>query len=196
FREYDVRGVVDRDLTEEVVEAIGRGFGTFLRRREMSAVSIGRDVRASSPVFREALVRGLVAAGMDVTDVGICPTPLLYFALDHYDTPGGVMITGSHNPPDMNGLKLCAGKVPIFGDEIQELAEIVRAEDFVSGEGSLRQAEIVAPYLAYLKGNVRIERALKVVIDAGNGVAGTVAPALMEMLGQQTTELFCDPDPS
>ncbi len=194
FREYDVRGIVDQDLTDEFAELLGKAFGTYQVQRERTQLAVGRDVRASSTRFRDALIRGLVSTGCEVIDVGVCPTPLLYFALFHYERSGGVMITGSHNPPEFNGFKICSGKSTIHGGDIQELLAIAQSGNFASGEGSVREAEIIDPYIAWVKGNVRIQRPVKVVVDAGNGTAGVVAPRMLEALGQDVIPLFCEPD--
>ncbi|MGE5662711.1 MAG: phosphomannomutase/phosphoglucomutase [Deltaproteobacteria bacterium] len=194
FREYDVRGTVGTDLTPAAVQTIGRGFGTYARGRGARTVAVGRDCRLSSPSFRDALVSGLLAAGLDVLDVGVCPTPLLYFSIVTFGADGGVMITGSHNPPEFNGFKLCIGSSTIHGAQIQEVRRIIDAGAFASGKGEVESREIVGPYTEYVRSNISIPRKLKVVVDAGNGTASRVAPDLFRALGMEVVELFCEMD--
>ncbi|MBP2673892.1 MAG: Phosphomannomutase [Deltaproteobacteria bacterium] len=194
FREYDVRGLVGRDLHPAAVTMLGKGFGTYAAERGVRTVALGRDVRLSSPGFRDDVVDGLLSTGVDVVDVGICPTPLLYFAIHHYGTDGGVMITGSHNPPEFNGFKLCVGLGSIYGEMIQELRRTIEAGSFRRGEGKQVRREIIPEYRKYVAGNLSIPRKLKVVVDAGNGTAGAVAPDLFREMGMDVVELFCDAD--
>jgi phosphomannomutase / phosphoglucomutase len=194
FREYDVRGIVGSDLTPDTVRLLGRGFGTYAVRRSVRTVVLGRDIRLSSPAFRDAMASGLTASGLDVVDVGICPSPLLYFSIIRFEADGGVMITGSHNPPEFNGFKLCVGPSAIHGDMIQEVRRIVEGGDFRDGRGAVNHREIIPEYIRYVGSAVSIPRKLRVVIDAGNGTGGLVAPALFRDLGMDVVELFCDPD--
>ena len=157
FREYDVRGLVDIDLSDEVVYSLGRGFATYVSRLGKRNVVVGRDGRLSSPRFRDSLVAGMVAGGLDVVDVGVCPTPVFYFSLFHLDRDGGVMITGSHNPPEFNGFKICVGKTTLHGKAIQELRQIVEEGKFVTGEGAVSSREIIPDYQDYLLKNIRLE---------------------------------------
>ncbi|MBM3296836.1 MAG: phosphomannomutase/phosphoglucomutase, partial [Candidatus Aminicenantes bacterium] len=195
FREYDIRGIVDRDLTPEVVEALGRGLGTYFRRRGAREAAVGRDVRLSSPAFFEALARGLEATGCDVVDLGVVPTPLLYFAIFHNRKEAGVMITGSHNPPEYNGFKVMLGQDAVYGPMIQEIGELVRKGDFIAGgPGRRSKLNVVPEYLSHLTRNLRLERKLRVVVDAGNGTGGVVAVPIFEKLGAEVIPLFCEPD--
>ncbi|MGE5190127.1 MAG: phosphomannomutase/phosphoglucomutase [Gemmatimonadota bacterium] len=194
FREYDIRGTVGTDLTPGVVETIGRGFGTYALARGARTVALGRDCRLSSPAFRDALAAGLAATGLDVLDVGVCPTPLLYFSIATFAADGGVMITGSHNPPEFNGFKLCMGPSTLYGAQIQDVRRIVETGGFASGQGTVASREIVGPYMAYVRSNISIPRKLKVVVDAGNGTASRVAPDLFRSLGMEVVELFCEMD--
>ena len=194
FREYDVRGLVDIDLTEEIVFSLGRGFATFISRTGKRNIVVGRDGRLSSPRFRAPLVEGMVAGGLDIVDVGLCPTPVFYFSLFHLDRDGGVMITGSHNPPEFNGFKICAGKTTIHGNAIQALRKIVEEENFVGGKGAVSFREIIPDYQDYLLKNIRLERRLKVVVDSGNGTAGAVAPKILRDLGCEVIDLFSEVD--
>ena len=194
FREYDIRGMVDRDLTPGTVERIGKGFGTYASRHGAKTLSVGRDCRLSSPPFRDALVRGLLSTGIDVVDIGVCPTPLLYFSIHRFPSDGGVMITGSHNPPEFNGFKLCLGARTLYGEQIQEIRGIIEEEAFASGRGSESAREVIPAYREHVRANLTIPRPLKVVVDAGNGTGGIVAPALFREMGMEVVELFCDMD--
>ncbi|MDH4196044.1 MAG: phosphomannomutase/phosphoglucomutase [Candidatus Aminicenantes bacterium] len=194
FREYDIRGIVGQDLTPEVVEVLGRGIGSYLLGRGKKAIAVGRDCRLSSPAFGEAMTRGLMAAGCDVTEIGTVPTPLLYFTVFHREMEGGVMITGSHNPPDHNGFKVMAGEETLYGPEIKEIAELIAAGKFRTGSGQTTSYKVVPEYLNYVAGRIKLERPLKVVVDAGNGTGGAVAVPLFRRLGCEVTELYCDMD--
>jgi len=196
FREYDIRGVVGQELTEDVAERIGRAFATVARDRGVKTVSVGRDGRASSPALRDRLVAGLTAGGLDVIDIGVCPTPVLYFALFQLPVEGGVMITGSHNASEYNGFKLCIGKEALHGEEIQHLRRVMEAGRFSSGAGTVTMRPLLSDYLAYLKTSFASVKAghLHVVIDCGNGAAALVAKQAMEQLGCRVTGLYCDLD--
>lgn len=194
FREYDVRGLVDQDLSEETVELLGKGYGAYMKSFGYSEAIIGRDNRPSSAPFRDALTRGITSTGCDVIDVGEVPTPVFYFALHEYGKQAGVMITGSHNPPQYNGFKLCRGHGTIYGDEIQKLRAIIEAGDFPAGEGKVTTADPLQAYEDHIAGDVRVAQPLKVVVDAGNGVGGKVAPGLLRRLGCEVVELYCDLD--
>jgi phosphomannomutase/phosphoglucomutase len=194
FREYDVRGLVGKELRPETVKMLGQGYGTYAAERGVRTVALGRDVRLSSPDFRDAMVDGLLSTGLSVTDVGVCPTPLLYFAIHHLGTDGGVMITGSHNPPEFNGFKLCIGLGSIYGEMIQEIRRIIEGGSFRRGNGGLSRREIIPDYRKYVSENLSIPGKLKVVVDGGNGTAGAVAPALFRQMGMEVVELFCEAD--
>ena len=146
FREYDIRGIVGTQITEADVTQLGRAFGTYLVRQGKNRITMGRDVRPSSGQFREALLEGMLDTGLHVIDLGICPTPVLYFSIRHLNAEGGIMITASHNPPEYNGFKICNGPDTIFGPEIQRLSQIMEGGDFVRGHGSLDSYDIVIPY--------------------------------------------------
>jgi len=194
FREYDIRGLVGTDLTADVVEQIGKGYGTYVARRGVHTIALGRDVRLSSPEFRDALVKGLLSTGLLVTDVGVCPTPLLYFAIHHLQVGGGVMITGSHNPSEYNGFKLCVGFGSIYGNMIQEIRRIIESGVFHEGKGELTRREIIPDYKKFVRENLRVPKKLRVVVDGGNGTGGAVAPDLFREMGMDVVELFCDAD--
>ena len=194
YREYDIRGVVDRDLTPAIVRRLGQGFGTSMIQHNKLNLVVGRDGRLSSKSFAEALIEGLLSTGCHVTDIGLCPTPAYYFSIFHLDKDGGMMVTGSHNPPEFNGLKVSVGKSTIFGEEIQSLGRLIEKGEFSSGKGSLGREEIIRPYQDYIKKNIKLEKPLKVVIDAGNGTAGGVAGPLLKDLGCEVEELYCEVD--
>lgn len=194
FREYDIRGVVDKDLTQEVVEALGKAFGTYIQTFQGQDVVVGRDNRLSSRWLRDALIRGMLSTGCSVTDVGEVPTPTFYFSLIHYKKDGGVMITGSHNPPEFNGFKICRGHGTIYGAEIQKLKKLIESGKFKEGRGQLGEEDPRQDYLGCLKEKIGLERALKVVVDAGNGTTSDLAPRLLEELGAQVVRLYCESD--
>jgi len=194
FREYDIRGIVGQDLDEAVVETLGRAMGTFFLGRGQKDVAVGQDCRLSSPGFGRALIRGLLSTGCDVADLGVVPTPLLYFSVFFKRKEAGVMITGSHNPPEHNGFKMMSGEDTLYGKTIQALYEIVRKGVFPRGEGRVTALDVVTEYQDYVAGNVRFSRPVKVVIDAGNGTGGTVAVPLFRRMGAEVVDMFCDPD--
>lgn len=194
FREYDIRGIVDQDFNLADARNIGRGYGTCLLSKGGRLAVIGRDCRLSSPVVKEALCEGILETGVNVIDVGICPTPVLYYAIRHLNADGGIMITASHNPPEYNGFKICIGPDTIFGDEIQKLKELTRSGDFVSGQGELRSFDIVTPYIGRLVADIKLERPIKAAVDAGNGTGGAVAGPLLKKLGCSIRELYFDMD--
>ena len=196
FREYDLRGIVGKELTEPIAEQIGRAYCTYVKDRGVKTISVGRDGRLSSPGLFEALVRGLLAGGMNVIDVGICPSPLVYFSLFQLPVDGGIMITGSHNAAEYNGFKVCIGKEAIHGEAIQELRHVMEAGVFTSGKGTRSAHPIVPDYLAYIKKSFSTVDAkhLHVVIDCGNGAASVVAKDALELLGCRVTALYCELD--
>jgi phosphomannomutase/phosphoglucomutase len=194
FREYDVRGLVGRDLHRDAVVLLGKGYATLAASGGVRTVALGRDCRLSSPGFRDAIAEGLLSAGMKVIDVGVCPTPLLYFAIHHFGADGGVMITGSHNPPEFNGFKLCVGLGTLYGERIQDLRRVIERGVFREGTGEIVSRDIIPEYMKFVAGNLAIPRKLKVVVDAGNGTGGAVAPALFREMGMEVIELFCDLD--
>ncbi len=196
FREYDLRGIVGSELTEDLAEQLGRAYSTYVGTRGVTTISLGRDGRLSSPVLHKALLKGLLAGGLNVIDIGICTSPLLYFSLFTLPVGGGIMITGSHNAAEYNGFKICIGKTAIHGAEIQELRRVMEKGTFVSGEGRLSEHPIIPDYLVYIGkhfAHVRADR-LHVVIDSGNGAASIVAKQALELLGCKVTGLYCDLD--
>ncbi len=194
FREYDIRGVVDKDLTDEIVRLIGLSFATCLSRLSKRRAVVGRDGRLSSPRFRDPLVQGMTEGGLEVIDIGVCPTPVFYFSLFHLEQEGGIMITGSHNPPEFNGFKVCVGRETLYGEKIQDLRRTIEAGKFASGKGSVSQREIIPEYQEFLVNNLRLKRKVTVVIDSGNGTAGAVAPTILRKLGCEVIELYSEVD--
>ena len=194
FREYDIRGIADTDLLSEDIEQLGRGIGTHLIRKVGPNVNLGRDVRLSSPRLRDALLKGLLSTGCNVTDLGIVPTPLLYFSSVHLQSQGAVMITGSHNPAEYNGFKVMAGSGTIHGEEIQQIFRLIQAGDFETGQGSSTTYDIVTPYVEDIPARFNWERRVKVVFDAGNGTAGPVMSRLIPKLNVDAVELFFEMD--
>ncbi len=194
FREYDIRGIADVDLLDADVELLGRGVGTYLVRHGARRISLGTDVRLSSDRLRRALSRGLAACGLEVIELGTVPTPLLYYSVFHLKTDGGVMITGSHNPPEYNGFKIMSGQSTIYGAEIQRVRELIERGDFEAGEGSVRGFDIVTPYVEEVSAQFQWARRIKVALDAGNGTAGPVIHRILQRLNVEAIELYFEPD--
>ncbi|MGE5571624.1 MAG: phosphomannomutase/phosphoglucomutase [Bacteroidota bacterium] len=217
FREYDIRGVVGKELSPEFVHRLGRALGTFYRRHGVGKVSLGRDARTSSPVFRDEMACGLVESGVDVLDIGLVPTPVLYFSLFNLDVGGGVMITGSHNPADENGFKVCLGRTTIYGDAIHDVRRIMLESDFVTGAGAYLAMSVNDAYVRTISEDLAgdmsggraapgdgagpggqdgatARRRVKVVVDAGNGTGNIVAPDLYRSLGHDVAGLHSEPD--
>src|SRR3990172_13151520 len=183
FREYDIRGIAGEDLTSESVELIGRGIGTTMKLAGKRRVTVGRDCRPSSDELRDALAGGLNRSGISVIDIGVVPTPLLYFSIVHLKCDGGVMITGSHNPPEYNGFKTCVGMEAIHGGQIQGIYEMIRTGDFSQGNGDMVETDVLTPYRKYILENLEIPRQVRVALDCGNGTACLTAPGLISALG-------------
>ena len=194
FREYDIRGIVDKDLTDQDVILIGKAFGTYLQRENRSRITVGRDCRLSSKNYGQLLIEGLVATGCDVVDIGVCSTPVFYFSIRHLKKEGGVMVTASHNPPEYNGFKICSGYDTLFGEQIQTVRQIAEDRSFVEGRGDTETADVSTAYRKFLEDNITLARPLRVGIDAGNGTAGIVAAPIMRNLGCEVFELYCDMD--
>ena len=202
FRAYDIRGIVGDTLTPEIVRWIGRAIGAEAYHRGVQTLVVGRDGRHSSPEMVASLVRGLRESGRDVVDIGRAPTPALYFAAEHLETGSGVMVTGSHNPPDYNGLKIVLAGESLHSDAIQDLRRRIEENDLdsgqdVRGQGNLRSTEIIGDYIRRIREDFPAalgREARKIVIDCGNGVAGDVAPRLFRALGHDVMELYCDVD--
>ncbi len=195
FRQYDIRGIYPSDLDEEFVTRLGRSLATFYQREGVDFVALSRDCRTHSDAIGSWLSAGLQAGGMRVLDIGTNPTPLLYYATFERDVGGGVQITGSHNPPEYNGFKVCLGKTTIYGDQIQEVRRIYEKGEFSSGQGSLETESVQADYIERLVSGAKLgQRRFKIVLDAGNGTAGVVAAPVLEKLGFDVECLFCEMD--
>ena len=194
FKAYDIRGIVDRTLTVEAVEAIGQAIGSEAQARGKRVVCIGRDGRLSGPALAQALARGLQKSGVDVIDIGRVTTPILYFATHHLGTGSGVMVTGSHNPPDYNGLKMVLAGETLSGDDIQNLRRRLETGDLKRGAGSMRSQEVGNAYLERVTGDIKLKRKMRIAVDCGNGIPGAFAPALYRKLGCEVEELFCEVD--
>ncbi|HEX4583499.1 MAG TPA: phosphomannomutase/phosphoglucomutase [Burkholderiaceae bacterium] len=196
FKAYDVRGVVDRSLTVEAASAIGAALGSEADARHVREIAVGRDGRLSGPALRDALIRGIRSTGCGVVDVGMVATPMLYFATYRLETGSGVSITGSHNPPEYNGMKFVLDGQAMYGEGLQALRRRIEANDLVraSSPGPLRSARIDDAYVERIAGDVKLSRPLKIAIDCGNGVAGAAAPRVFRALGCHVTELFCEVD--
>ena len=194
FRAYDIRGIVDEGLTEETVEQVGRAVGSESQKRGADSIVVGRDGRLSGPRLQQALMNGLQASGMKVIDIGQAPTPVIYFAAYHLNAGSCVAVTGSHNPPNYNGLKIVAAGETLAADAIQDLRHRIEAGDLMEGEGSVRSVDVLADYQQRITEDVQLNRSLKLVVDCGNGVAGRTAPDLLRALGCEVTELYCEVD--
>lgn len=196
FKAYDIRGIVDRSLTEAAARSIGAAFGTEARARGVIEVAVGRDGRLSGPRLAAALIDGIRGTGTAVADVGMVATPMVYFAGFHLGSRSGIAITGSHNPPEYNGMKLTLAGDPVYGDGLQRLRRRIEANDLAAAPapGALRAVDIADAYLARIVGDVRLARTMKIAIDCGNGVAGAIAPRLYRALGCEVIELFCAVD--
>ena len=194
FKAYDIRGIVGKTLTAAIVRRIGHGLGSLAAERGQRAVAVGRDGRLSGPELASALMEGIRLAGIDTIDVGRVPTPVVYFAAHHLGCDSCVAVTGSHNPPDYNGLKMVVGGETLAGEAIQGIRQRVEAGDLCHGAGQASGADVGPAYLARIVGDVRLARPMKIVIDCGNGVAGGIAPELFRTLGCELVELFCEVD--
>ena len=196
FREYDIRGIVANDFDDDFVVDLGRGYATLLHRAGKKTITLGRDCRLSSDRLRDRLVEGLLSGCIDVVDIGVVPTPLLYFSVLSWKMDGGAMITGSHNAAEYNGFKLGVGAATIYGAEIQRLREIIERQDFVTtgAKGSLTERPVIPDYNDFILSQFKLTPGLKVVVDGGNGCGGVVAAPLMKRLGLETIELYTEMD--
>ena len=194
FKAYDIRGIVGKTLTDEIVEAIGHAIGSEAAARKQHSIAIGRDGRLSGPGFAKALARGIQKSGINVIDVGMVATPMTYFAAFQLKTDCAVMITGSHNPPDYNGLKMVLAGETLSGETIQKLRQRIEQNDLSHGSGSYSQYNIAPEYLARIIGDIKLARPLNITVDCGNGVAGDFAAKLYRGIGCTVTEMFCEVD--
>ncbi len=194
FKAYDIRGIVGKTLTPELAQAIGHAFGSECREQQQTTVVVGRDGRLSGPTLVHALIAGLSAAGMEVIDIGQAPTPVVYFGAHHFKCGTCIAVTGSHNPPDYNGFKMVIAGVTLAGESIQKLRRRIVEQNFVHDHGRVRLETVIDAYIQRITDDIKPARSLKVVIDCGNGVSGDVAPRLLQELGCQTIEMYCDVD--
>jgi len=194
FREYDIRGIAGKDMTENDMVLLGKGIGSYLQRKGNKRISIGRDCRETSDAYSERMIEGLTATGCDVVDIGICPTPVSYFSIRHLNLEGGVMITASHNPKEYNGVKMSSGTDSIHGHQIQEIRQCIESGDFVEGKGTRDTYDILPPYIDYVLNNIRLDKPLRVGIDAGNGTGELTALPIIKGLGCEIHDIYCDMD--
>ncbi len=195
FREYDIRGIAGEDMTEHDVGLIGKGIAAFLKQQGCSKLTVGRDCRTTSDLYAEKIIEGLMSAGCDVVEIGVCPTPVFYFAIRHLKKDGGVMVTASHNPKEYNGFKICSGLDSVHGKDIQKILGIINEKAFVKGSGATRSSDDVIPaYREFMEKNIHIPKPLRVGVDAGNGTAGPVAVPILKAIGCEVHDIFCDMD--
>lgn len=195
FREYDIRGIVEKDLKDEDVYLLSRAIGTYLAQHNARNLSVGRDCRPSSDHISEIIIKGLTESGMNVIDIGVVPTPVFYFSLFELNVDGGVMITASHNPSEYNGFKVALGKSTIYGKEILKIYDIVMEGKFVDGKGTSREESVTRRYIDYVANNIKLgSRKIKVAVDGGNGTGGPVAVEILKKLGVEFEPLYCEMD--
>jgi phosphomannomutase/phosphoglucomutase len=197
FRAYDIRGKVGSDLTPEIAELIGKAYGTYIQNIEGKNIAVGRDNRLSSQQFQESLIKGLLSTGCNVINIGLSLSPMLYFSVAKWKLSGGINITGSHNPTDYNGFKMTKkDATPIAEEEIQEIRRIMEGGVFIVGKGKLEEREIKSEYFDFLRNKIKLSGKVKVVVDAGNGIAGIYAPQILREIGCEVIELYCESDGS
>ena len=194
FREYDIRGIANEELLDEDVELLGKSLATYLIRHSGHTICLGRDCRLSGSRIHAVLRKGMVSAGVHVLDIGVVPTPVLYYSAVHFKADGAIMITGSHNPPEYNGLKTVCGTGTLHGEQIQQIYKLIQDSDFEKGEGTVKEVDAVTPYVDEIASQFHFDRKVKVVFDAGNGTAGPVMHRLMKKLNVDATELFYEMD--
>jgi phosphomannomutase/phosphoglucomutase len=194
FREYDIRGVADRDLLTPDVIHLGKAIGTHMIRRTGRKINLGRDCRLSGQRLHDALLEGLLSTGAEITDIGVIPTPLLYYSVYKFGAEAGVMITGSHNPSDYNGFKMMAGKAAVYGQDIQDIYNLIAKQDFEVGVGTVLDADVITPYVDEIPRQFDFKRRVKVVFDAGNGTAGPALHRLLEQLNVEPVEMYFEMD--
>jgi phosphomannomutase/phosphoglucomutase len=194
FREYDIRGIFGKDLTDETVSLLARGYGTFFRQANVKSISLGGDVRLSTEPIRHILIDEITRCGIHVVDIGPVPTPVQYFSMYHLNVDAGIMITGSHNPPEYNGFKLTLNKAPVFGQDIQKIKNITDSGNFIRGSAESEKISISEDYIRYVSENIRIKKSINVILDSGNGAAGAVAGPLFKALGVAAKDLYPEAD--
>ena len=191
FRAYDIRGIYGKDITTETAEKIGKAFATYVNGGE---IVVGYDARIGSPELRDSLISGLISSGCNVIDIGMVPTPLVYFTISHFKKDGGIVVTGSHNPPEYNGFKLCKGTHTLYGSEIQELKNIIDSNRFRKGNGDVRSMDVKDIYIDFIRSKINLKKKLKIVVDGGNGAADGIAENLFRKLGCDTSCIYCEPN--
>ncbi|MCP4023933.1 MAG: phosphomannomutase/phosphoglucomutase [Desulfobacteraceae bacterium] len=194
FREYDIRGVAGEDMREDDVVNIGKAYGTMLNDQNRKIVSVGCDCRTTSPKFSKLFMEGIISTGCDVIDIGTCPTPVLYFSIQHLSLEGGAMITASHNPPEYNGFKLMSGLNSIHSDGLQDIRRIIEKGKYATGHGNVQKKDMITPYMEYILNNITLNGKLRIGIDAGNGTGGITALPVLKKLGCEVHDLYCDMD--
>lgn len=194
FREYDIRGVAGVDILDKDVKNIGKAFGTLINQKGGQKVSVGRDCRLTSDRYSDLFIQGVLSTGCDVVDIGMCPTPVLYFSIHHLVLGGGAMITASHNPPEYNGFKLMNGHDSIHSQGLQEIRKVIERSAYINGSGRLTKEDVLTPYKKYMTDHITIPTTLRLGIDAGNGTGGITALPVLKELGCEVHDLFCDPD--
>jgi phosphomannomutase/phosphoglucomutase len=194
FREYDIRGVVDKDFTTSVLSLLAKGYGTYFRNAGVQSITVGGDIRLSTPSIRNLIIEEITKCGINVLDIGSVPTPVQYFSMYKLPVDAGIMITGSHNPPEYNGFKLTLRKAPVFGEEIQQIRTIIESENFSTGNGRIETVSLIDDYIGHIKNSIEIKRPLNVILDSGNGAAGLVAQRLFNEIGIDAIDLYPEPD--
>lgn len=194
FREYDIRGNVAEDFPPDVVENLGKGFGTFIKRAGGQEIALSGDIRLSTPELIQHFKKGVLSTGVDVINIGILPTPVNYFSMFELDVSGAMQITGSHNPPEFNGFKMSLERRAVYGDQIQDIRKIIENRDYERGEGGEVRHDLKETYMQMILDKIHIERPIKVVMDCGNAAGGILAPAIFKKLDIELTELYCDID--
>ncbi len=194
FREYDIRGIAGKDFTEDDVINIGRAYGTLLYNQGKNKVTVGRDCRLTSDAYSRSFIQGILSTGCDVIDIGICPTPVLYFSILHCEAMGGAMVTASHNPPKYNGFKMMSGQDSIHGSGLQDIRKIIDSRVYADGSGNLSSQDVTSPYMTYIQENISIGKKIRIGIDAGNGTGGITALPVLKALGCEVHDIYCDMD--
>jgi phosphomannomutase/phosphoglucomutase len=194
FRQYDIRGIAGKDMTEEDVTELGQGIGTFLISQGYHDITVGRDCRTTSESYSRHLIEGLITTGCNVVDIGICSTPVSYFSIRHLKKEGGVMVTASHNPPQYNGFKITSGTDSVYGEQIQQIRRLIENQAFAVGQGRVERQEITPAYIEYIVNNIELTHPLKIGVDAGNGTAGITAVPIFNKFGCEVKPIYCDMD--
>ena len=194
FREYDIRGVAGRDILDEDVVNIGKAYGSLLKNQNRNNISVGRDCRLTSQKFAQLFIDGVISTGCNVIDIGTCPTPVLYFSIQHLNLGGGAMVTASHNPPEYNGFKLLSGVDSIHSQGLQDIRVIIENQEFIQGKGKVSKKDVITPYKKYIVNNINIKHPIKIGIDSGNGTGGITALPVLKDLGCEVYDIYCDMD--